>query len=211
MNRTILFATLLLLGGATDGIAQEASKLLERGAQSRAKGQQGAPVMVFEIADFQCPFCARFAREVFPRIDSAFVKTGRVQWIFVNLPLPNHGNAWPAAEAALCAGALSDRFWPMHDRLFAEQSAWAMEANPHPVLERIARESGVNMEAHLACVREDQVATLILQDVIFAATTRVSGTPAFIINNEQLVVGVKSYEEWKDLLEKAAKKPPAKQ
>ena len=182
---------------------QEANRVLERGALSRAKGQQGAPVMVYEIADFQCPYCARFAREVFPRIDSAYVRTGKVQWFFVNLPLPTHGNAWAASEAALCAGAVSEKFWPFHDKLFATQQEWAMARDVAPIFSRIAKETGVSAEGYSDCVAEDKVASLIRQDVIFAASTRISGTPAFIVNNEQSFVGVKTFEEWKALIEKA--------
>lgn len=188
---------------STDVTAQDSNTLLEKAALSRAKGQVGAPVLVYEIADFQCPYCARFAREVFSRIDSAYVKTGKVQWIFVNLPLPNHGNAWAAAEAALCAGAVSDRFWPVHDRLFAAQNDWAMAQNPTATIEKMVREAGVSFDSYQACVRDDRTASLILQDVIFAATTRVNGTPTFIINNEQMVMGMKTFEEWKDLLDTA--------
>lgn len=205
MKAMLLGAALLALQ-ATGAVAQDANGLLEKAAQSRAKGQQGAPVLVYEIADFQCPYCARFARDVFPRIDSAYVKTGKVQWIFVNLPLPNHGNAWAAAESALCAGAVSDRFWPVHDRLFAEQGNWAMAQDPAVVLERMVQEAGVSVENYRACVRDDRTASLILQDVIFAASTRVNGTPAFIINNDQMVMGMKSFEEWKELIEQAIRK-----
>jgi protein-disulfide isomerase len=180
----------------------EQGRLLQRAAQSRAKGPANATVTVYEIADFQCPFCARFAREVYPRIDSAFVATGRVQWVFVNLPLPSHHNAWTAAEAALCAGALADRFWHFHDQLFTRQSEWTGLPDPAPFYARIARDAGVNADAFEACVGRDRVAPLILQDVIFAATSRVSGTPTFIVNNQQVVVGMKSFEEWRDILEK---------
>jgi len=210
MIKAMMFASALLALQLTEVVAQDVNALLERAAASRAKGQQGAPVLVYEIADFQCPYCARFAREVFPRIDSAYVKTGKVQWIFVNLPLPNHGNAWAAAESALCAGAVSDRFWPMHDRLFADQSGWAISPDPTVALEKMIREAGVAMESYQACVRDDRTAALILQDVIFAATTRVNGTPAFIINNEQMVMGMKSFDEWKDLIETALRKKTGK-
>jgi len=210
MIKAMMFASALLALQLTEVVAQDVNALLERAAASRAKGQQGAPVLVYEIADFQCPYCARFAREVFPRIDSAYVKTGKVQWIFVNLPLPNHGNAWAAAESALCAGAVSDRFWPMHDRLFADQSGWAISPDPTVALEKMIREAGVAMESYQACVRDDRTAALILQDVIFAATTRVNGTPAFIINNEQMVMGMKSFDEWKELIETALRKKTGK-
>src|SRR5262245_47365141 len=189
-----LASLLIVLGTLAASVqAQEANRLLERGATSRARGQQGAPVMVYEIADFQCPFCGRFAREVYPRIDSAYVKTGKVQWFFVNLPLPNHVNAWVAAEAAICAGAVADKFWVMHDRLFATQSEWSAARDIRVTLQKMAKDAGVNGDAYQECVDDDRTAALILQDVIFATSARVTGTPAFIINNQQLVVGVKSF------------------
>jgi protein-disulfide isomerase len=200
----VALALLGLVSGVTHA---QTSKLLERAAASRAKGERSAPVMVYEIADFQCPHCARFARDVFPKIDSAFVKTGKVQWFFVNLPQPIHGNAWPATEAALCAGATADRFWVMHDRLFATQSEWATATDAALFFARLAKEAGAAGDAFQDCVSGDRLAALIMQDVIFAVNTKVSGTPAFIINDGQMIVGVKTFEEWTELLEQALKKP----
>ena len=128
-----------------------------------------------------------------------------MQWFFVNLPLPNHGNAWLAAEAAICAGAVSDKFWVLHDRLFATQNEWSSVRDVRPTFLKMAKAAGVNVELYQQCVDEDRTAALILQDVIFATSARVTGTPAFVINNEQLVVGMKTFEEWRDLLEKALK------
>lgn len=67
---------------------------------------------------------------------------------------------------------------------------------------RYARELGVPPDAYAECIREDRVASLILADVIFATSTRVSGTPMFIINNERTIVGLKSFDEWQELLKK---------
>src|SRR5687767_9703077 len=183
------------------------TKQAERAAMNRVKGNQNAEVVVYEFADFQCPYCARFAREVFPRIDSAYVKTGKVLWIFVNIPLPNHANSWAAAEAAMCAGAVAERFWPLHDRLFLQQAEWSPVADPAPFFSKYARDAGVPSEAFQACVAGDRTASLVIRDVLYASNARVSGTPAFVINNEPIFVGMKSFEEWKDLLDAALKKP----
>jgi protein-disulfide isomerase len=180
------------------------ARLLERAAQARSKGAETAPVLVYEISDFQCPFCRRFAVDVFPQIDSAYIQTNRVQWVFVSLPMPSHMNAWIAAEAALCAGATAGRFWPLHDRIFEAQAEWSTAADPGPIMARYAREAGVPMEAWTACVDQDRVAPLILQDVIFGS--RVSGTPTFVVNNQQTVVGVKTFAEWREILEAALKR-----
>lgn len=205
----IRFAAIcLLLAVAAPLAAQETQDALaKRAAMSRLKGNQNAAVVVLEFADFQCPYCARFAREVFPRIESEYVKTGKVQWIFVNMPLPNHPHAWAASEAAMCAGAVNEKFWPLHDRLFEQQAEWTSAADPTAHLARYAREAGVPADGYQACVQGDRTAALLIRDVMYASNARVTGTPAFIINNDPIFVGLKSFEEWRDLLEAALKRP----
>ncbi len=180
---------------------------LERALQSRAKGGDSTDVVVFEIADFQCPHCARFARELGPTLDERYVETGRVQWVFVNLPLHTHPLAWHAAEAALCAGVAGDRFWGMHDRLFAEQQTWAEAPEPLALFAAYADDLGVPEAAYRACTDNDEVAALIVQDLGSAISAGVTGTPTFIILKGQEVVnqivGTGSMEEWTAALEEA--------
>ncbi|MGH7443901.1 MAG: DsbA family protein [Longimicrobiales bacterium] len=185
--------------------AAQGDTLFERASRSRMKGLPAAAVLVYEIADFQCPYCAEFAREVYPRIDSAYVATGKVQWVFVHLPMPNHAHAWAASEASLCAGAVANHFWPMHDRIFASQDEWTPSDTPAAIFARYADDLGVPAEAYDLCIRNDRVASLILADVIFAASSRASGIPMFIINNDHTVVGLKTFEEWRELLERELK------
>lgn len=183
--------------------AQQAT-VVEFAGASRARGAADAPVLVFEIADFQCPYCARFWRDVFPALDSAYIQSGKVQWVFVNLPNPTlHPRAWAAAEAALCAGGTADAFWDFHDRLFERQAEWSRAADPLGIFLRYARELDVPADPFLACIHADDVAPLLVEDVVFAASSRVTGTPTFVIDRKKVVVGLKSYEEWKVLLDRA--------
>ena len=206
MKYGIVLMMMLLVPASANAQVQ---KTAERAAMNRLKGQQSATVTVYEIADFQCPYCARFSTEVFPRIDSAYVKSGKVKWIFVNFPLPTHANAWPAAEAAMCAGGVGERFWPMHDRLFATQNDWAAAPNAGKLFEKYAQESGVAMDAYLSCVADDRMAPLLVRDLLNATNAGISGTPAFIVNSEPLFAGYKTFEEWKDILDGALKKAAA--
>jgi protein-disulfide isomerase len=62
------------------------------------------------------------------------------------------------------------------------------------------------MQPFRDCIAADRVAPLILQDVIFGS--RVTGTPTFVVsnrltNNQQTVVGLKSFDEWREVLESA--------
>jgi protein-disulfide isomerase len=206
--RIALMLVLLVAGPAS----AQVQKTAERAAMNRLKGQQSATVTVYEIADFQCPYCARFSTEVFPRIDSAYVKAGKVKWIFVNFPLPTHANAWPAAEAAMCAGGVGERFWAMHDRLFASQNDWSTAPNAGKLFEKYAQEIGLAADAFGSCVADDRMAPLLVRDLLNATSAGISGTPAFIVNNDPLFAGYKTFEEWKDILDGALKKAavPAK-
>lgn len=185
--------------------------LLERAAASRAKGREDAPVLIYEISDFQCPYCRRFARDVFPLIDSTYVATGKVQWVFVNLPLPSHPRSWGAAKAALCAGAVADAFWSFRDRLFATQREWVDSSDALRTFVRLAREAGIPVAPFQDCLFMDRVAPLLLEDVLFAATADVTGTPTFIIHPNHNVVGLKSFEEWQMVIEAALERRAAEE
>jgi protein-disulfide isomerase len=193
------------LAGQATSEAREA--LIERALESRVKGSPAAGVVVFEVADFQCPHCARFAGTVGKELDRQYVRSGKVQWVFVNLPLHNHRLAWVAAKAALCAGAVGGSFWAMHDRIFAEQRRWTAMDHPGPFLARLATEVGAPSDEYQACMAEDRVAPLILEDFGSAVSAGISGTPTFLImKGDQVVerlVGVHPIEEWNRVLDAA--------
>jgi protein-disulfide isomerase len=89
---------------AASGAASGADSTATDPLAGRTRGSARAPVTVYEMSDFQCPYCREFALTTFPAIDSAYVATGRVRWAFVNFPLTSiHHNAAAAAEVALCA------------------------------------------------------------------------------------------------------------
>ncbi|MGQ0814757.1 MAG: DsbA family protein [Gemmatimonadota bacterium] len=204
VTRVLLFVLLAAVPAAA-----QAPNSVERAAAARAKGAPSATVTVYEIADFQCPFCARFSREVFPRIDSAYVKTGKAKWVFVNFPLPNHAHAWAAAESAMCAAGVDNKFWPVHDQLFAAQSEWTGATNAAAVFAGYAKTLGVPAAEYDACVADDRMAVLLVRDILNATGAGITGTPAFVVNNEPIFAGLRTFDEWQEILDAAIKKAAA--
>src|SRR5436190_23369609 len=77
---------------------------------ARTKGRPDAPVTVYEMSDFQCPYCREFALGTMPLLEREYVQTGKVRFVYINLPLSSvHKNAATAAEVGLCA-ARQERF-----------------------------------------------------------------------------------------------------
>src|SRR5262245_22102200 len=80
-------------------------------------------VALVEFADYQCPYCARHAVQTFPDIKTKLIDQGMVRYVFINFPLTQiHPFAFKAAEAAECAAG-QNKYWEMHERLFAHNTA----------------------------------------------------------------------------------------
>jgi protein-disulfide isomerase len=185
-----------------------ADSVLARASSSRLKGAESATVTIIEISDFQCPFCAEFARTTLAQLDSAYLRTGKARLVYFNYPIPSHREAWPAAEAALCAGA-QQKFWPMHDRLFAEQKAWGGSERAGELFDGYAAALGLDMAAYRACVAGDRVAPLLVGDVLQAAQGGIGGTPTFIIqgpgNAQRALSGAQPFSAFQAVIEEMLK------
>ncbi len=88
------------------------------------QGSPFAEVVVFEFSDFECPFCRKHNLETYPFLETEFVATRKVMWVYKHFPLDIHPHAPFAAEAAMCAGE-QGRFWQMHEILFDNLENWA--------------------------------------------------------------------------------------
>lgn len=167
-------------GAAASGLSPDS--LEARANRGRMKGGETAQVTIVEISDFQCPYCREFANTTYKQIDSAYIRTGRARILYINLPLTSHREAFAAAEAAMCAG-VQDKFWPMHDRLFATQREWSGQTDAPQRFERFAQDLDLNMADWRDCTANDRLAGLIVGDAMQAAEARINGTPTFILNS----------------------------
>ena len=148
---------------------------------ARTKGSAKAPVVVYEMADFQCPACREFAVTTLPVLDKAYVQTGKVRWVFVNLPLTSlHKNAVAAAQVAMCA-ARQNKFWPVHDALYLHQTEWAPLADPTQALLALADSAGVRHDSLAACVTSHATVEAIQQDAQGSVRAGANATPSFYI------------------------------
>lgn len=168
--------------------------------RERSLGPDSAPVRVFELSDFQCPFCRQHALETFPALQRDYIATGKVRWTFINFPLTDiHPNAAAAAEFGLCAARLN-RFWPVHDLLFRNQPAWARLSDPAPYLLTLADSAGIPRDSIVSCLASHQMQPLLKLDAEGAAQAGVRSTPSFIIEGG-LLRGAAPAEAFRPILD----------
>jgi protein-disulfide isomerase len=148
---------------------------------TRAKGSASAPITVYEMSDFQCPYCRRFALETFPVIEKEYISTGKVRWIFINFPLVSiHDNAVAAASTAVCASR-QGAFWPMHDLIYLYQETWAPLKEPGPFFVSLADSVGISKPKLVECVKSSATEDEIRYEAVGAERAGASSTPTFYI------------------------------
>ena len=183
-TRGALALTLALAAGSlisADLAAQAKPDTASNPLAGRIRGSARAPVTVYEMSDFQCPFCRTFALTTFPEIDSVYIATGKVRWAFVNFPLTSiHDNALAAAEVALCA-ARQNAFWRVHDLLYQHQDVWAPLKQPEAFFLTLADSAKISRPALLACVQAPATRETLQQEAEGAQRSGASSTPSFYI------------------------------
>ncbi len=139
------------------------------------RGASTATVAIIEYGDFECPFCRRFQQSTFPQILDQYVKTGKVRYIYRDMPLPFHAHAMPAAQAVHCA-AEQGKYWQMYDSLFADQIAQSTAE-----LDQRAAKAGVDTGKLDSCMTSARSVPAIQRGAAEAAKMEIDGTPTFLI------------------------------
>jgi protein-disulfide isomerase len=192
-----VIGTFFVLGQSSSSIAQVGRKISLEGYPTM---KEGTPELVLlEVSDFQCPYCGQGAREVLPRIHEKFVHTGKVELVYLDLPLQMHSQAFKAAKAAACAGD-QKKFWKMHDVLFENQRALAPDQ-----LQGYAEGLGLDVATFQKCLASGRHEAEIRSSVRVAHSLGITGTPAYVLARRitgsdkvqilDIVHGLPSYEE----------------
>ncbi len=167
---------------------------------SRSKGTPKAPVTVYEMSDFQCPYCKRFAQETFPELDRHYIQTGKVRWVFINYPLTSiHPHAAPAAQLAMCA-AKQGQFWRVHDLLFQHQEVWAPLKESGPFFVSLADSAGLSKKALVGCLDAPETLEAVKADAEGAARSGATSTPTFYIEGG-LITGAAPVKQFRQVLD----------
>jgi protein-disulfide isomerase len=167
-------------GPATDSLAQ---RVLQRADRGRIQGDSAAPVWVVVASDFQCPYCRIWHAETYPTLVKDYVRTGKIRMAYLNYPLNSHKNAWPAAEAAMCA-SVQGMFWEMHDALFANQERWSTMPDARALFDSLAvNKFSLNGDEWRSCMSSHTTAALVQADFERLRSAGVESTPSFFVGD----------------------------
>jgi protein-disulfide isomerase len=178
-----------------EALAQSASDVAKPvSLPDMALGPANAPVTITEFASMTCPHCAAFNENVFPKIKSEYIDTGKIRYVFREFPLDIKAAAGSMLARCIAKGD-AGKYFAVIDMLFKQQNDWVMK-NTTETLTRIGKQAGLSPQGVEDCLKDQALLDKIGADQKYAAEVlKVDSTPTFFINGEK-IKGETSFAEF---------------
>ena len=155
--------------------------------QGYSIGNANAKVTVVEYGSLTCPHCARWEEEVWPAFKAKYVDTGKVHYVFREVPDPSGASTppapfWPAASAA-------DKYFATVQAIFRTQPQMfgtaAQPGDMRGALLNVAKAEGMSEAQFQACLSDTKGLTGGRRRARRSSTTpRSAPRPTFVINGK---------------------------
>jgi len=184
---SIASAALLVACGGGGSSSSGGGTQFER-AGDRALGSASAPVTVIEYASTSCPHCADFHEEVYPAIESRYIDTGQVRFVFREMLTGEPRLAQAGFMLARCAP--ENRYFDVIGLLFnQQQSIFQAAGSPSGARNEfwnIAQTVGMTRDQFNECITNAELREAVNGAHNQAIEDGIDGTPRFIINGHVL-------------------------
>ncbi len=166
-------------------------------------GQADAPVTIVEFSNYLCPHCKHHAEQSLPLIFKNYVDTGKVRYVFRDLPFQRQPNVELAAMAADCAYE-QGKYVDYHELLFRANEQWGrapLEELPQ-YFSDYASQLGMDAGRFERCLASEKTRPWVEADKALAEKLNVGGTPSFFVNG-RFIEGFRPYSEWEKIIAEA--------
>jgi protein-disulfide isomerase len=179
----------------TEALAQSASDVAKPvSLPDMALGPANAAVTITEFASMTCPHCAAFNENVFPKIKSEYIDTGKIRYVFREFPLDIKAAAGSMLARCIAKGD-GGKYFAVIDMLFKQQNDWVTK-NTTETLTRIGKQAGLSQQGVEDCLKDQALLDKIAADQKYASEVlKVDSTPTFFINGEK-IKGETSFAEF---------------
>ena len=179
----------------TEAVAQSATDVAKPvSLPDMALGPADAAVTITEYASMTCPHCAAFNADVFPKIKSEYIDTGKIRYVFREFPLDIKAAAGSVLSRCIAKDD-ANKYFAVTDLLFKTQADWVMK-NTTEALTRIGKQAGLSQQQVEACLNDKALLDKLVADQKYAGDVlKVDSTPTFFINGEK-IKGETSFEEF---------------
>lgn len=158
----------------------EIEKIINAGAP--VLGNKDAKVTVVEFADFQCPYCEKYFKDILTPLKQKYIDTGKVRFVYLSFAFLGEESVL-ASLASKCASD-QGQFWSYHDYLYNnQQGSKNSGAFSTDNLKKFAAELKLNTSNFNECLDTRKYQKALDAEKALASRFGVTGTPATFIND----------------------------
>lgn len=183
---------------------------VERGiVDFNTAGDPNAPIKIEEYSDYQCPYCRIFFENTEDALTQSYIANGTVHFVYRSFGSFIGAESGRAAEASYCAGD-QDKFWDMHDIIFANQTGENAGSYTDRRLTAFAEEIGLDMDEFGSCFNGRKYADRVEEDFKDGVEAGIRATPSFVmtytVNGEtktRVIEGAQPFDVFQQEIEAA--------
>lgn len=185
-NRSLIaLALATLLAVACSPSAGKALKPVEGDS---VLGATDARVVVMEFFAPTCPACKNWHDKNWEQLKTAYIDTGKIKFVFRELPSHNPPVDASIFAIARCAG--TDSYAAVIDEAFARQEAIEIASRsvegPRAALTDLAKSFGLTADQFETCIKDPANVERIFAVQTDAQARRVGGTPTIFVNDREV-------------------------
>jgi protein-disulfide isomerase len=154
-------------------------------------GPADAKVTVVEFGAPTCPACKAFHDANFERLKAEFIDTGKIKFVWRELPSHNPPVDTAIFAIARCSG--SANYFGVLDEAYAHQvdieKASRSAEGPRPELEKLGKKFGLDAAKVESCIKDRAIIDRIYAVQDMAEKFGVQGTPSFLVNDKLMQAG----------------------
>ena len=149
-------------------------------------GTPGAPVVLVEFSDFECPYCREEAKSLRTNLLTAYPT--QVRLYFLDYPLDSlHPWARAAAKIGRCIFHQSaSGFWAWHDWIFEHQKEVTADNLKEKTLEFAKTLKDVDVAQLTKCIDSNETEADIQKTIAEGNTLNVNQTPTLFVNGRRI-------------------------
>lgn len=163
---------------ADQQIVSDNADALFRDGYSYVGGNPDGDITIVEFSDYRCGYC----RRAFPEVEELIESDGNIRFIMKEFPILGEASVTSSRFAiATLMEAGDEAYKAVHDALIT------LEGEPsEPVLRRLADTLGLDAEAIIARMSDEEVTRRIQETRELATRLQINGTPSFVFGDQML-------------------------
>ncbi len=141
------------------------------------------PTFLLVVEDFGSEKDAEFENKILPVLQKEYVDTGKTRIVFNYDP---RGAPTEALAAACASQQSAEAFWKFYHKLLQTQKEWKeAKGDPKPLMEKYAKELGLDTEKFNECLENTKAKDMINKDLRRVMGWKVQETPySFVVSSD---------------------------